>query len=246
MNNEITEKIVKGEIDVNSQEIFFRTLLKGFLYHTRNLIKVRGIYVPHFILNTGDDIMYLERKGQDHSIEPQQVSNEDFIYNQVPRAIVAPKGINIKKEELTNPFSRGQFVLDTNDELLTYDAEFRRIPLTMSVDIVYYLDSYTDTLECTQSIITNCAFNNFFKIIYMGQDIPCSYFLEGSLDNEYNVEIDGETTDSKLRKISISYEIETCFPIFRPKTVAPTDLRIANLEHGLKVVTSQEEKRIIE
>ena len=84
IDNPLWSKLRTGEIDANNQSLFLSILIKGLIYNLNDKISVRGKYVPHYILNTGDDIMYLEVKGQDHSIEPLEVSNEDYIYTMVP------------------------------------------------------------------------------------------------------------------------------------------------------------------
>ena len=69
MDLSLQHKIVKGEIDVNNQELFIRTLFRALLYNLNNQITCRDKKIPHFVLNTGDDILYLENKGQNAAIE---------------------------------------------------------------------------------------------------------------------------------------------------------------------------------
>ena len=47
----IADKIRNGVLDINVQELFFSTLIKGLLYKLNNEIKIRDIYVPHFIMH---------------------------------------------------------------------------------------------------------------------------------------------------------------------------------------------------
>ena len=56
----------------------------------------------------------------------------------------------------------------------------------------------------------------------MGQNITCSYKIPESLQEEHNMELDGTTTDSKYKTITLSLEIETNFPIFEPRTIVST------------------------
>ena len=224
---EIRKKIIRGEIDINALENFFAKLLKGLMSDLVDSIRVRGKAVPHLILNTGDDIMYLERKGQDMSIEPAEVSNEDYIYNYVPRGVVTPSGMDILTDQLTSPYTRGQFQFEYEDILYTFTSEFRRMPLKMNVGIKYYLDSFTDSLELMQYIITHLDFIKNYQIIYMGQTIPCSYRFPESLEGQYNAEFDGLTQDSKFRTVEVQLEIETNIPIFYPRTAIESDLTIS-------------------
>ena len=211
-------KIVKGEIDVNNQELFMSSLFKALLYNLSHQMMLRDKNIPHFILNTGDDIMWLENKGQDNSKEPYQVSNEDYVYNSVPRCIVTLGGIEVLEDQITSPYSRGEFEISTDDILQGFSAEFRRMPLKFSVTLKYYLDSFTDVLSVTQYIITKLLFIRTFKFDYLGQMIEASYKVPTSFDNEKNITFDGGTTEQKLRTIELTLEVETNMPVYDERT----------------------------
>lgn len=211
-------KIVKGEIDVNNQELFMSTLFKALLHNLNHQMLLRDKNIPHFILNTGDDIMWLENKGQDNSKEPYQVSNEDYIYNSVPRCIVNLGGIEVLEDQITSPYSRGEFEISDDDIIQAFSAEFRRMPLKFSVTLKYYLDSFTDVLSVTQYIITKLLFIRTFKFDYLGQIIEASYKVPTSFDNEKNITFDGGTTEQKLRTIELTLEVETNMPVYDERT----------------------------
>lgn len=223
IDQSLTNKIRRGEIDINNQSLFFSILIKGLMRHLYDEISIRGIPVPHIILNTGDDLMYLDVKGYDQSKEPLDISNEDYVYNVVPRCIVNPKGINLVPDQLTSPYAWGQFQYEDKENIHTFRAEVRRLPLTMSFELTYHLDSYTDLLEAIQHIISNLSFIRTFNITYLGQKITCSYKIPESLEGEYNVDIDGTYSDSKTKKISLSIEVETYFPIYNKRSVISAD-----------------------
>lgn len=229
MDLTIQHKIVKGEIDVNNQELFLSTLFKALLYNLNHQMMLRDKNIPHFILNTGDDIMYLENKGQDNSKEPQKVSNEDYIYNSVPRCIVNLGGIEVLEDQITSPYSRGEFEISDDDILQSFSAEFRRIPLKFSVTLKYYLDSYTDVLSVTQYIITKLLFIRTFKFDYLGQTIEASYKVPTTFDNEKNITFDGGTTEQKLRTIELTLEVETNMPVYDERTAIGSGNRIKTI-----------------
>lgn len=216
---EIREKILRGKIDINAQESYFKILYRGLLYDLNKKIKIRDCEIPHFVLNTGDDTMFLEVKGQDHSKEPLEVVNEDYVYNQIPRAVVQFNGINMQTDQLTNPYSRGKFSLKYDDFLYGITAEFKRMPIKCEVAVKYYFDSFSDLLDASQSLIANLAFVNDYTISYMGQTIFCTYTLPDTVDNQLQLEFDGLTTDSKNRIIEITLELESNMPIYMPRTV---------------------------
>lgn len=227
------EDIRRGIVDINNQQLFFSIVAKGFIYKLNQRLKLRGINIPHYILNTGDDIMYLEVKGQDHSIEPVEISNEDFIYSQVPRCMIQPTGINVQMDQLSNPYSHGKFEIEHNDMIYSFRAEFRRIPVTYGFSLKYYLDNFTDSLDVIQQIITNLSFVNLFKVLYLGQQINCSYQIPDSYQTEYMMEFDGITTDSKYRTISLELEVTTNIPVIHEETIIPSNMIIREVLLGV-------------
>lgn len=219
IQKELREKIIRGEIDINAQENFFKALYRGLLYDINKKIRIRGCEIPHFVLNTGDDIMFLEVKGQDHSKEPLETVNEDYVYGQIPRAMVQFNGVDMTTDQLTSPYTRGKFSITYNDFVYGITAEFKRMPIKCEVGIKYYFDSFSDLLDGTQALITNLAFINDYNINYMGQTIFCTYSLPDSVDNQLQLEFDGISTDSKNRTIEISLQLESNIPIYMPRTV---------------------------
>lgn len=233
MDLELQHKIVKGEFDINNQVLFVSNLFKSFLYKMNNSIKLRDKYIPHYVLNTGDDIMYLEHKGQNAGIEPVEVSNESYIYMQTPRCIVDIGNMSILDEQLTNPFIRGQFDVEYNDMIYGFTAEFRRLPIKLGVTLNYYVDSFTDMLEVTQHVMSKLVYIQTFKFDYMGQTITASFRIPSDLQHEKNINFDGGTVDSKLRKISIDLDIESNMPVFSPRTAICLDNYIKNLKGNI-------------
>lgn len=221
--SDIINQIRSGEIDINNQELFFSSLIKGLMLRLNDDISIRSIPVPHVIINTGTDEMYLMYKDQNHALDPLYVNNENYIYTTVPRCVVSPGGIDLKAEQLTNPYTIGRFQYESNNEIMSLAAEFRRLPVKLSVDLKYIVDSYTDLLELTQQILTKLSFIKTYNITYMGQKIVCSYKIPESLNGEYITDMDGTTTDSKDKTLSISIEVETNLPIISERTVMPSD-----------------------
>lgn len=220
----VADKIRKGSLDINVQELFFSTLIKGLLYNLNQEIKVRGNNVPHFILHTGDDRMWLETKGYDASIEPLQISNENSVYSIIPKCIVTPGGIDLDGGQLTSPYSIGSLLYSGEDGTYTFSGEFRRVPLKLSVDLKYYTDSFTDMLELIQYVISNLAFVRTYDIVYMGQKIKCSYKIPDSFSDEHTMELDGAVSDNREHNMNLSIEVETNMPIFNNRTIMPAKI----------------------
>ena len=224
----VVDNIRHGILDVNIQELFMSTLIKGLLFNLNKDIKVRDISIPHMILHTGDDRMWIETKGYDASIEPLTISNENNVYSIIPRCIVNPANIDMEVGQLTSPYSIGslQYTVNDGDDAGVYmlSGEFRRVPLKLSVELKYQTESYTDMLELIQYIITQLLFIRTFDIVYMGQKIKCSYKIPENFSEEHTMEIDGATSDSRLHSLNLSIEVETNIPVFNNKTIAPTTI----------------------
>jgi hypothetical protein len=216
---DLIKSIRTGEIDINNQSLFFPIVIKGLLVKLNEQLAIRGGKVPHYIIHTGDDTMYLSVKGQNAAIEPLEISNDDFVYSSVPRCLVTMSGLNLETDQLTSPYVQGQMQYESEDSIYTLTGEFRRVPVKLTVGCKYYVDSWGDMMELVQHIISKLAFIQTYTVSYMGQAIKCSYTIPTSLDGEYTTELDGTTQDNKLRTTEISLEIETNFPVWEPRTM---------------------------
>ena len=225
----IIEDIKKGILDCNNQELFFKILLKGLITSLNEEISIRGYHVPHIVLNTGDDLMYLSVKGQNNAIEPYEISNENYIYNIIPRCIVELGNVDLLTDQVTNPYARGLLEFQKDNQLYSLSAECRRLPVKISVELKYYLDTYTDLLELIQHVLSKLTFIRTFYVTYMGQEIICSYKTPESFGNEHLMEISGSTTDNRCRIMSLSIELESNFPVYSNATTISTDSIISNL-----------------
>ena len=219
----LADKIVKGEIDVNNQELFFAVVIKGLMRKLNDALVLRGKNIPHMIINTGDDKVYLAVKGQDYSIEPREVSNENYVYNMIPRCIVTPGSVNLLFDQLTSPYTKGLFDLTIDDETSTFVAEFRRMPMKISVNLKYHFNTFTDALAVAQQFITHLHIIQNYYIQYLGQSIMCTYKIADAYDIEKNLEFDGLSAEAKYRTFSIDLELETNMPIYYLETTIPAD-----------------------
>lgn len=226
---EVWTHLTQNDIDINNIEPFLPIVTKGFIYKLNQNLILRDIFIPHYILNTGDDIMFLEVKGQQQSIEPLEVSNENFVYSQIPRCMIQPAGVNIQTDQLTSPYSYGVFQVEFEDMVYAFRAEFRRMPLVINYSLKYYFDNYLDALNVSQQIITNLSFINNFNVVYLGQKIMCSYKIPEEYNTEFMMEFDGITTDQKTRTLSLDLEVQTNLPVVYPETIIPADAYIKKM-----------------
>ena len=220
----IVHDIRNGYLDINVQDLFMSILIKGLLYNLNKDIKIRNVAVPHYIMHTGDERMFLEARGYDASVEPLNISNENTIYDVIPKCIVNPSGINLDGGQLTSPYSIGSLQYEDESGIYLLKGEFRRMPIKLSVDLKYYVDSYTDMLELIQYVISNLAFIRTYDIVYMGQKIKCSYKIPDSFSDEHTMDIDGSFSDAREKTLSLSIEIESNIPIFNNKTITYSNI----------------------
>ena len=231
--DQIIEQIRTGQIDINNQELFFSTLIKGVMLRLNGELKIRNIPVPHFIVHTGSEALYLEVKGQNMGIEPYEVSNESYVYSTVPRCVVSPGGIDLVPDQLTNPYTLGKLQYDSGSEVFSLTGEFRRVPLKLSIELQYFTDSYRDMLELVQQIITKLAFIKTFNITYMGQSVVCSYKIPESFSGEHLMEMDGMSQDNKNHTLSLNIEVETNLPVYSERTLMLSDKIITSHDSNI-------------
>lgn len=216
----LVNSIRNGDLDINVQDLFLSKMIKGLLYNLNNEIKIRNINVPHYIMNTGDDRMFIEARGYDNLIEPLNISNEkNTIYSIIPKCIVNPSGIDLDISQLTSPYSIGGVQYENENGIYMLKGEFRRIPVKLSVELKYYTDSYTDMLELIQYIISNFAFIRTYDIMYMGQKIKCSYKIPEAFSDEHTMDLDGSFSDNRNHVLSLSIEVEGSMPVYNNRTI---------------------------
>ena len=237
---ELVEQIRRGEVDINIHQLFFSKLIKALMLNLTEQMTVRGQQVPHMIINTGDDTMWLLEKDYNFAKEPYENTNEQYVYNTVPRCVMDVGSLDTVPDQLTNPYVRGYFQYEKDGQIKTFSAEMRRMPVKVNIDLKYYVSSFTDMLELSQHVITKLAYIRTFKFVYMGQTIRASYKIPETFDSEHLTDMDGTTTDNKNRIISMSLEVETTLPTYMPQTVVEAGNVIVNPQQNLRMDNGNE------
>lgn len=237
---ELVEQIRRGEVDINIHQLFFSKLIKALMLNLTEQMTVRGQQVPHMIINTGDDTMWLLEKDYNFAKEPYENTNEQYVYNTVPRCVMDVGSLDTVPDQLTNPYVRGYFQYEKDGQIKTFSAEVRRMPVKVNIDLKYYVSSFTDMLELSQHVITKLAYIRTFKFVYMGQTIRASYKIPETFDSEHLTDMDGTTTDNKNRIISMSLEVETTLPTYMPQTVVEAGNVIVNPQQNLRMDNGNE------
>lgn len=231
---DIRIKLIKGEIDPNNIELFFGDAIKATILFLNKNIKLRDKRIPHFILNTGDEILY--RELMDYEYSRTEVTDENFVYNEIPRCQVDVSEVATQPDQLTQPYSRGFFEVEVDDHVYEFTAEVRRMPIQMNLNLKYYIDSFTDCLTLAQYIITNLTYVRTFSFVYMGEEILCSVRLP---DSESIEKLTSLSFDSENRFKSISFDLalETNIPIFNGRSAIESSAVIKTTDNNIGRIT---------
>lgn len=218
----------------NKDERFFSIVTKGALsWLTRNII-LYNKPIKHFIYNTGASIMYVETNGYEMSWN--ETTGEDQIYMSRPRCIVSVGDINIDKGELSQPHIRGiyerEVKYDKDIRIQGFNAEIRRIPITIQLNLNYVLSSFNESIVLTEELISKFLFQQYFNVVYLGQNIMCSIELPESFHIETN-KIDMTSTETNQKTISCSINLCCNYPRINEKTEMSNDNVIMDFKYNL-------------
>lgn len=194
---------------------FFSVVLKGALsWLTRNIV-LYDEPINHFIFNTGSSYLYVENNGYKYSLS--EVSGEDQIYMKMPRCLVEMDSITIPTEELTQPYVRGTYERIVDNDVVGMNAEMRRLPLEITLNLRYVLSNFNESIVLLQEIIDKLVFNKYFKVTYLGQTIKCS--LDWPLDEKVQVnKLDMTSSDTNQKTIELSLKLTTSYPQIDERT----------------------------
>ena len=193
----------------NRDERFFSILLKGVLNWLNNNIVLYNKPIIHFMFNTGSSYIYVESNGYEFSWN--ETSGEDQLYMQTPRCIVELGDIGVATEELTSPFSYGEYERRNGDDIKGFQSEIRRLPLEINLSLRYVLSNFNESIILVQELIDKILFQRYFNIIYLGQTIKCSIEFPNSSKIEIN-KIDMTSSEVNQKNINIDLKICTNYP----------------------------------
>lgn len=224
----------------NKDERFLSIVTKGALsWLTRNII-LYNKPIKHFIYNTGSSIMYVETNGYEMSWN--ETTGEDQIYMSRPRCIVNIGDINIEKSELTQPHIRGVYErevkYETGTNIQGFNAEIRRIPITIQLNLNYVLSSFNESIVLTEELISKFLFQQYFNVVYLGQNIMCSLEIPESFHIETN-KIDMTLTETNQKNISCSINLCCNYPRINEKTEIPNEKVIMDFKYNLNANTDR-------
>ena len=204
----------------NRDERFFAIVIKGLLSWLNRNIVLYNKSINHFIFNTGSSYLYMESNGYEYTVT--ETTGEDTIYMQLPRCLIEITDINIPMEELTAPFSRGTYERRNGNKLQGFNAEMRRLPIELTINMKYYLSNFNETIILLQELIDKLVFQKYFNITYLGKVIQCSIDFPANYNPEIN-KIDMASPEPNQRNITLDIKLSTNYPVIDTRTEIPTD-----------------------
>ena len=194
---------------------FFSILIKGVLSWLTNNIELYGEPIKHFILTTGSSYMYVESNG--YSYDTKQTSGEDQIYMKTPRCVCSVDDVSIPIDELTQPFIRGNYERQVGDDIVGMNAEVRRLPISMTMNLKYVLSTFNEGIVLLQEIFDKLIFNRYFRISYLGQNIQCLINFPSEEQITVN-KVDMASTDVNQKTIEFSITVLSAYPQINERT----------------------------
>ena len=223
----------------NRDERFFSLVIKGALsYLTRNIV-LYNKPIKHFIFNTGSSYMYVE--SNEYKFSWNETSGEDQLYMSRPRCVIELGDIVVNNEELTQPHIRGTYERYTeNNNIAGFNAEFTRMPITISLNLTYILSNFNESIVLIQELIDKLLFQRYFTIIYLGQQIRCSLEFPNDFKAEFN-KIDMTSTEQNNKSINITLNLCTNYPAFDDRTEISNQATIESFNADMKLYKEQED-----
>jgi len=209
----------------NRDDRFFAVLIKGALRWLNNNVVMYNRPINHFILDTGSSYLYIERNGYEYNLTT--TTGEDMIYMQMPRCIVEMSDISFPNDELSNPFSRGNYERRDGRDIRGFNAEIQRIPIEISLSLKYVLSNFNEMIILIQEMIDTLVYQRYFNITYLGQIIQCSIEFPTSTSFDIN-QIDMTSTETLQKNLQIDVKLCSSYPVINLRSEVPLDAIISS------------------
>lgn len=221
----------------NRDERFFGLLIKGTLAWLNKNIVLYNKPIKHFIFNTGSSIMYVESNG--YKFSWNETTGEDAIYMSRPRCVVELGDITIDTSELTQPNIRGVYERNNESNIEGFNAEFRRMPIQMSMSLNYVLSNFNESIVLLEELISKLSFQKYFKIVYLGQLIECSIEFPTSHNISIN-KIDMASAETNQKNITIQVNICSSYPAFNESSEISSSFVISKMSSGIETYANKD------
>lgn len=228
------------DLNYNKDDILLRGVIIGVIASFRDKVILKQTYeqkteeytVPFFFRLGGN-----ERYMQDIFLNDYSFDNEgkaDGVYEQIPRGIFSLGTVSILSDELTNRFIRGTYTKQEGNELKSYTANVRRVPLSIPSNVEIFVDNITQQFQVIQSIIENVWKNNVFFLDINGIKVAGTYSIGEDFEREQQTEF-GFDSDVKLPKVPLSLDIFVEYPVIEGDTEMFSGDAIQSFERSVTI-----------
>lgn len=218
----------------NRDERFFSIVIKGALgWLTRNIV-LYNKPIKHFIFNTGNTVIYMNDNGYEFS--ETETSGEDSIYMKTPRCVCEVDSFQLQTDELSSQFVRGTYerLSNLDGQIHGYNAELRRLPIEIGLKCKYVLSTMNESLILIQELFDKMVFQKYYKIVYLGQIIPCSIEFPTSTQIQFD-KIDMASPQDKTKKIDIELKICTAYPQIDTRSEMDNSNILSGIGHQIEL-----------
>ena len=209
----------------NRDERFFAVVMKGVIAWFNSNIVMYNKPIQHFILDTGSAYLYVENNGYEYTIN--ETTGEDMMYMQMPRCVIEMNDIAFPQEELSSPFSRGNYERRDGNNIRGFNAEIRRLPVEISLNLKYVFSNFNESIVVLQELIDKIIYQRYFKVTYLGQVIQCSIEFPQNANPEIN-QIDMTSAEVNQKNLTLDVKICTNYPIINERTEIATNAIISS------------------
>ena len=212
--------ITKFDDLYNRDDRYFAVLIKGVLSWLNRNIVMYNKPINHFIFNTGSSYLYVESNGYEFNLN--ETTGEDYMYMQMPRCVIEISSISFPTAELTNPYSRGFYERRDGNNIRGFNAEIRRLPIELTLNLKYVFSNFNESIIVLQEIIDKLIFQQYFNITYLGEIIKCSIEFPQDMKPEIN-KIDMSSNEVIQKNLIFDIKICSNYPIINTRSEIPTD-----------------------
>ena len=236
INKEVEKWVRPWELEkfddlYNRDERFFSILIKGLISWLNRNIVLYNKSINHFIFNTGSSYMYIENN--EYGFSWCETTGEDQMYMHMPRCLIELQDINIPTEELTQPYSRGNYERHSGNFIKGFNAEIRRLPIELSLDLKYVLSNFNEQIVLIQELMDKIVFQKYFYITYLGQMIECSIEFPGNTNPEIN-KIDMSSPETNQKNLTLNIKVCSNYPLINVESEISNNKIISAFKGSIK------------
>lgn len=178
---------------------FFKVAITAFIEDLRRNIRMFKNDIPVYVFNTGDQLLtdeWVSSQGQE-----------------VPRLVLDIDSLSIEPDQLTSPYQRGSFVINSDKQDIGYTSYLRRIPISYSIPMKLVLSNIIECLKWQEVLLLLLYKNNVYHFQYYKKDNRGVYRFPEDTDVERNVEF-GFDDSRRYRTLNFTIQIDLQYPAF--------------------------------